>query len=334
MFSAGYGFVVDYLAEILRSLRSHDYSDRYKARFELSDEISTRDRDGINKTFSGLMKLLFPDGEAGVDEVEEILRCAIEGRKRIKDQLLRIDPTYPVVRFSYTAIGGKETLSSTLEEKEYPALYHRGVAEAPSPEDLLTTESALPMAVEPSPSSENERIQDPRTEPEALVLKEQHLVFQENQRGVNFDKLFGPYLKNAKRIVVTDPYLRMFHQLRNLMELMETISKLLGPEDEVSVHVVTVEDEFHGDRQTENLQKIEEACATVGIKFSWAYDSSGTRHDRDITTDSGWKLVLSRGLDIFQRFELNDAFNFANRLQQHRQCKEFNITYVRLPGSV
>ena len=55
--------------------------------------------------------------------------------------------------------------------------------------------------------------------------------------------------------------------------------------------------------------------------------------DRDITTDHGWKIALSRGLDVFQRFELNDAFNFANRLQQHRQCKEFNVTYVRMsPG--
>ena len=60
MFSSGYGFVVDYLAEILRSLRNHDYSDRYKKHFPLSSDISTRDRDGINKTFFGLMKILFP----------------------------------------------------------------------------------------------------------------------------------------------------------------------------------------------------------------------------------------------------------------------------------
>ena len=160
--------------------------------------------------------------------------------------------------------------------------------------------------------------------------KEQHLVFQENQRGVNFDKLFGPYLTGAKRIVVTDPYLRMFHQQRNLMELLETISKVSGPEEEVAVHVVTVEDEFNGDRQTENFQKIVDACAGIGIQFSWAYDKTGTKHDRDIMTDHGWKIVLSRGLDVFQRFELNDAFSFTNRMQQHRQCKEFNVTFVKL----
>ena len=155
-------------------------------------------------------------------------------------------------------------------------------------------------------------------------------MFQENQRGVSFDKLFGPYLAGATRITVTDPYLRLFHQQRNLMELLEAISKHCGAEDEVAVHVVTVEDEFNGDRQTENFQKMADACAGIGIQFSWEYDKTGTRHDRDITTDHGWKIVLSRGLDVFQRFELNDAFSFTNRMQRHRQCKEFNVTYVRV----
>lgn len=92
----------------------------------------------------------------------------------------------------------------------------------------------------------------------------------------------------------------------------------------------TVEDEFNGDKQTENFQKMADACTSIGIQFSWAYDKTGTKHDRDIMTDHGWKIVLSRGLDVFQRFELNDAFSFTNRMQQHRQCKEFNVTFVKL----
>lgn len=330
MFSGGYGFVVDYLAEILRSLRSHDFSDRYKGLFTLSDEISTRDRDGINKTFSGLMKILFPHGEATESEVEDVLRCAIEGRKRVKDQLLRIDTTYPAVRFAYQGEDGVERLVSTLEEREYPNQYHRRVASEVSESDLFDTANVAPSEPD-SDAASPQPIQQPAVsvskEPE---LKPQHLVIQENQRGVTFDKLFGPYLKGAKRIIVIDPYLRMFHQLRNLMELMETISKQLVSGEEVAVHVVTVEDEFSGDRQTESLQKIADACAGVGIQFSWAYDTTGTKHDRDITTDTGWKIVLGRGLDIFQRFELNDAFSFANRLQQHRQCKEFAATFVKV----
>ena len=114
MFSGGYGFVVDYLAEILRALRNHDYSDRYQGLFTLSSDISTRDRDGINKTFSGMMKILFPHGKATDAEVEEVLRFAIEGRKRVKDQLMRIDATYSKVHFAYAGADGRDRPVTTL----------------------------------------------------------------------------------------------------------------------------------------------------------------------------------------------------------------------------
>lgn len=330
MFSDGYGFVVDYLAEILRSLRSHDFSDRYKAKFRLSDDISTRDRDGINKTFSGLMKILYPHGEVSDAEVEEVLRSAIEGRKRVKDQLLRIDSTYPAVRFVYSTNNGQEKSVRTLEEEEYPNSYHRKVATESASDDWVAQATELPAApLSVAVVSPSVAVAAPSTAALAQ-LKEAHLVFQENQRGVSFDKLFGPYLAGASRITITDPYLRLFHQQRNLMDLLETISKQVGSEDEVAVHVVTVEDEFNGDRQTENFQKMADACTSIGIQLTWEYDKTGTKHDRDITTDQGWKIVLSRGLDIFQRYELNDVFSFTNRLQQHRQCKEFNVTYVKI----
>jgi ATP-dependent Lon protease len=94
----------------------------------LSADISTRDRDGIQKTFSGMMKILFPHGEATPAEIEEVLRFSIEGRKRVKDQLLRIDTTYAKVRFTYQDKAGKEKLVTTLEEDEYAGAYHRAVA--------------------------------------------------------------------------------------------------------------------------------------------------------------------------------------------------------------
>lgn len=333
MFSDGYGFVVDYLAEILRSLRSHDFSDRYKAKFRLSDDISTRDRDGINKTFSGLMKILYPHGEASDAEVEEVLRSAIEGRKRVKDQLLRIDSTYPAVRFVYSTNDGQEKSVRTLEEEEYPNSYYRKVATESALDDWVA-QATEPPAAPPSVVVVSAPVAVAAPSTAALVqLKEAHLAFQENQRGVSFDKLFGAYLAGARRITITDPYLRLFHQQCNLMDLLETISKQGDSEDEVAVHVVTVEDEFNGDRQTENFQKMADACTSIGIQFTWEYDKTGTKHDRDITTNHGWKIVLSRGLDVFQRYELNDVFSFTSRLQQHRQCKEFNVTYVKVASA-
>lgn len=127
MFSDGYGFVVDYLAEILRNLRNFDFSHLYAEHFELFEDISTRDRTAIQKTFSGLMKVLFPHQEATRAEVEELLRIAIEGRKRIKDQLMRIDPTYAAVSFGYRDHGGNVKLVKTLEEIQYPQHFSSGV---------------------------------------------------------------------------------------------------------------------------------------------------------------------------------------------------------------
>lgn len=324
MFSSGYGFVVDYLAEILRALRNHDFSDKYKKFFKVSDDISSRDREGINKTFSGLMKIIFPHEDATDGEIEQMLQLAMEGRKRVKDQLLRIDATYPAVTFSYTTTTGDVQVVATLEEQEYPQIYY---GRAAVDEAFFESSAALTPQVISTIKTETPAALAAPLNPQA-GLKECHKTIHENQRGIHFDGLFGPYLVGASHIVLTDPYLRQFHQQRNLMEFLETISKQMT-ESEVAVHVVTVEDEFNGDRQTENFQKMADACQGLGIHLTWHYDATGTKHDRDITTNHGWKIVLSRGLDIFQRFELNDAFNFCNRVQQHRQCKEFNVTYVK-----
>jgi ATP-dependent Lon protease len=314
MFSSGYGFVVDYLAEILRSLRNHDYSDRYRGLFSLSSDISTRDRDGINKTFSGLMKILFPHGGATKAEVEELLRFSIEGRKRVKDQLMRIDSTYGQVHFSYLDAEGQDKKVLALEEEEYP---HKTIAECEDGETLPAEEAAAPS---------------PPSEPPALVgdaLKEKHLTFQENQRGISFDSLLGPYLKGAMTITVTDPYIRLFYQMRNFMEFLETVVKHKAADEEVTVHLVTVQDEFKSEQQQENFEKMKESGNSVGVNFTWEFDGTGTIHARHIVTDHGWKISLDRGLDIFQHYEMNDAFTFANRLQQYRPCKAFEATFIR-----
>ena len=318
MFSSGYGFVVDYLAEILRSLRSHDFSQKYTEHFTLSKDISTRDKDGINKTFSGLMKILYPSGEATKEEMEEILRFSIEGRKRVKDQVMRIDPTFEPVRFGYSAGAGSLIPVKTLEEEQYPQYYRT----------KTTTESN--ENEEPSGDTDNTETKTDEKQKAKEEPTEKHVTFSENQRGVSFDTLLGPYLKNAGKIVITDPYIRLFFQVRNLMEFLETVAKVKQDEDEVAVHLITVADEFKGPQQEEQFQKMQDTCAPIGIQFTWEFDVSNTIHARHIVTNTGWKILLDRGLDIFQHYEMNDAFAIANRLQKHRQCKAFEVTYLKV----
>jgi len=317
MFSNGYGFVVDYLAEILRSLRNHDYSDQYQENFSLSSDISTRDRDSINKTFSGLMKILFPQGDASKDEIEELLRLSIEGRKRVKDQLMRIDSTYSKVEFSYLDSANNSTQVTTLEEQEYPHYYHKTIATEDG-EDGEDGDSAV----------NDENIEPVITKD--VVLQEQHLTYQENQRGVSYDSLFGKYLTGVKTVTVTDPYIRLYYQVRNFMEFLETVVKNKAEEDEVAVHLITVEDDFKSEQQQEHFEKIEESCLAIGVYFTWEFDGSSTIHARHVVTDQGWKILLDRGLDIFQNYDMNEAFNFSNRLQKYRACKGFEITYVKI----
>lgn len=313
MFSDGYGFVVDYLAEILRTFRDHDLSNRFAEHFELLSDISTRDRDGINKTFSGLMKVIFPHGEATPEEIQEVLRFAIEGRKRIKTHLMRIDPTFEKVRFGYKSLkDAKTVIVKALEEKEYPQ-YFDSVLDEGDDSDEVEHEPAKPMGGETT-------LQEPL---------EQHLTFEENQRGVSFDKLLGPYLKGANKITITDPYIRLFFQARNLMELLESIARQKADEDEIEVHLITVQDEYKGPQQLEYFSKIQESCAPIGILFTWKFDETNSLHARHIVTDHGWKILLDRGLDIFQHYEMNDAFSISNKLQRYRTCKAFEATFMK-----
>ncbi|MFZ4715528.1 MAG: BREX system Lon protease-like protein BrxL [Bacteriovoracaceae bacterium] len=313
MFSKGYGFVVDYFAEVLRHLRNSDYSQKYKNYFELGSEISTRDRDGIHKTFSGLMKILFPHNEATEEEIKELLDFAMEGRKRVKDQLLRIDATYAKVNFKFSSTSSnKEFAVTTLEEKEHQAVYY-----------AINSEH------------ETSKVDSPNSHSEAIVSKvstsllEKNLAFSENQKGVSYEDILIPYLKGAKKIVITDPYIRIFYQARNLMELLEQIAKNKADDEEILVNLNTIRDEQGAEQQVNFLTQMKESLVSAGLLFSWSFDESETIHARHIVADNGWKILLDRGLDIFQQYDMNDAFAVANRNQRFRACKAFEVTYIK-----
>ncbi len=315
LFTTGYGFVVDYYAEALKTMRNYDYSSDYKEYFELSKDISTRDQDGIRKTFSGLMKIIYPDKKATPDEIEELLKFAMEGRKRVKDQILKIDTTLPPVDFSYTKQSGEKVEVKTLEQLQYSNLYKVSA-------DSETEEEVEKPIIETVEEQKTEQKEQPKED-----FKEKHFVFEENQIGVSYEKLFAPIFKGAKRIEIIDPYIRNFFQTLNLMELLEVIEKCKAETDVIEVDLTTSIDEVNFNQQTENLETIKESCFQMGIEFTFRYDA--TIHARSITTDNGWKVILDRGLDIYQNCERKDAFQFTTRIQKFRPCKRFEITYLR-----
>jgi ATP-dependent Lon protease len=103
LFTVHYGFVVDYLAEALREMRRHNFTESIDHHFSLGPHLNARDRKAVRKTVSGLIKILHPHGELGREEMAELLELAMEGRRRVKEQLKKMGSfEYYHTSFSYT----------------------------------------------------------------------------------------------------------------------------------------------------------------------------------------------------------------------------------------
>ncbi|WP_433660725.1 BREX system Lon protease-like protein BrxL [Nocardia sp. CA-128927] len=313
LFTDGYGFVVDYLAEALAHLRTLDFSDAYAPHFTLSEEISTRDRDGVRKTFSGLMKLVFPHRGATAQEIEHLLAFAIEGRKRVKDQILRIDHTMDQVRFGYADAAGTWHDIQTQEELDYPQYFGHGETDTdglvppptptPSPADTAVTESPLRTGL---------------------------LDIRENTLGQSYRSLLIPHLRGATVIDIVDPYIRQTHQLRNLFELLCEVVAAKSEETEIRVRLTTVEETKNAEvqiLQLAGLSEIQAVMQEAGVEFTCEFGDPKSEHDRWIETDTGWRIQLGRGLDIFEQF--GRGFDLRAQLPERRRTKKFTVTYLR-----
>jgi ATP-dependent Lon protease len=305
MFTDGYGFIVDYIAEILKELRKEDYTNLINEHVELHPSLTARDRDGIAKTFSGLMKVIYPDMNYTHQDAIEILNFAIEGRKRVKDQLVIIDDTFEEVDFTYKDRKNTSVFKvETLENEKYL-----------KPADELVEE----------PSADFE---EPKEKPKVEKPPEPgQVIIRDNQEGVSYDKLFAKYLKGAAKITLVDPYIRMPHQMKQLLEFCQMLANNKKSEEEIELKVITWNEPDEMLRISgENLEEISESVFDMGIKLS--YEFNPNQHDRYILADNGWKIILGRGLDIFLKPE--GRFNIADIYQEKRKCRATEITYLRV----
>ena len=320
MFTADYGFIVDYLAEILKDLRREDYTNEYKRFFDLSSTITTRDKDSISKTFAGLFKVIYPNGVVTKDEAKELLEFAIESRKRVKLQLQKMDETFLAdkVEFSYTdRETGKSHRVETLEETQYGESDITSSVVAEGSDTLVgTQEVESPTTL--AESSQPKQIRK--------VLKEGQIILRDNQTGISYDKLFGDYLEGSTEITITDPYIRLPYQFKNLMEFIELATKKVNLENEVKIHLVTVNSEEYIEGFKDKLDQLDYALESMGIDFSFEFNDS--IHDRSLIMDTGWKVVLGRGLDIWQK--TTGWYDLSEFIQEKRLCKACELTYLKV----
>ena len=116
-FTDRYGFIVDYLAEVMRELRKRSFSDAINKYFTLGRDLNQRDTIAVKRTVSGLLKLLYPDERYTKDAVARCLDYALEGRRRVKEQLKKIGGMeFYDVHFSY--IDNETSVEKFISVKE------------------------------------------------------------------------------------------------------------------------------------------------------------------------------------------------------------------------
>lgn len=309
-FSKGYGLITDYIAAILHELRNNDLTALLKeyARFDAS--LSERDHLAIRKTFSGMIKLIYPNGRMTDEEAYELIDFATESRKRVKDQLYIIDETFKAepAHFIYTREkDGMEVRVETLEN------LNNSITTLP---DLSHSQIEEPADLQKNTVKE----QEPR--PRIISLQEKNLTFRMGQTGVTYQSLFADYLKDATEITIEDPFIRTNWQVRNLMEFMTMLIDTRDVDD-LKVHLITNEEEEKIPELIEKLDDIKDDMTGYGIEFDYKFREF---HDRCIKTDNGWVISLGRGLDIYEKYS---PYSVAAARPSKRKCKEFMVTFTR-----
>ncbi|WP_455621044.1 BREX system Lon protease-like protein BrxL [Parabacteroides sp.] len=302
-FSKGYGLITDYIAAILHELRNKDLTALLKDYAKFDASLSERDHLAIRKTFSGMVKLIYPDGNMTDEEAFELIDFAAESRKRVKDQLYIVDETFKteIAKFKYVCEkDGVEINVETLEKVSNVTPFQGGVA--------TTRQEEL--------SSERQ----PRKR--FIPLREKNLSFRLGQTGVTYQSLFADYLRDATEITIEDPFIRASWQVKNLMEFLTMLIDTRDVDD-LKVHLVTSEEEDKLPDLIDKLDDIKDDMIGYGIEFDYKFREF---HDRCIKTDNGWVISMGRGLDIYEKYSL---YSVAATRPDKRKCKEFMVTFTK-----
>ena len=126
-FTNDFGFITDFLAEYLREMRKRPFTDAYETYFTLGRDLNQRDTIAVKKMVSGLIKIIYPDGNFDKEELREILEIALESRRRVKEQLKRIGGMeFYDTNFSYIDLAENKEYFVTVREQSSGKLIPEG----------------------------------------------------------------------------------------------------------------------------------------------------------------------------------------------------------------
>lgn len=286
--SQNIGFKGDFFSEVLHELRSDlRFADYVSHSMRLPECEDMRDNKAIARIAEGFLKLLFPDLQ--VSE-EEFIEYCVNPAVRMRQQI-------------------RDELAKLDQEYGWVTIK----SERPDEFQLLHPKN------KPEPSEEVE------VEPLSPHRKpvETTLDIADGEKGISYTRLFKPYLAAATSIKLVDPYIRFDYQIHNFLNFCECVAPSQGV---LQLALVTSAESNEQEKElSEKFEELRDSLAQDRIVFTYNFEDA--QHDRWIESDTGWRIVLGRGLDIFQKPESKFTLGFVD--QTKRRCKATTITYSK-----
>ncbi len=319
-----FGFITDYLSEAFHALAKQSRYDYVTNHCKLGPSIEGRDEMAVKRTIASILKLLHPSGEPTREELEEYMGYAVEGRRRIKEQLnkRKHDDEYARVNLSYIAADGGEVVVWCPESKNADATQHPVRKRLPGAPKL---EPAL-KSVQKESAEQEQDLEEIIVLPPLQVdePKEDHYTILYGDTGYAYETIFGRYLQGCKAISIEDPYIRLPHQVQNLVRFCELAVKG-GSVTEVNL-ITGFDNEEQKAEVLEKFEMLRESLKQSGIEFKWTF--SPVIHDRTIQLDNDWVIKIGRGLDIYQRPD--NWFSVGSSDFDLRPCLETSVDIFRV----
>lgn len=332
-----YGLIIEYLAEAFHHLaRKTNRFAQVKAACKLGPGYDQRDQTAVLKTVCAFVKMLHPGDEPSQAEVNEYLEYAIEGRRRVKEQLNKRKPDDEFANINLGYYDSKSELITIwcAESKDSPATQSPGrrskVEQEERPSKKLVGAPAQPNVVSDTltPSEGNhapeEKSADVEGTPPVLQAKEKHYRIHYGAIGHSYETIFSAYLPGAETIEIDDAYVRQHHQIINFLRFCETAVKLGKPK---KITLFTKYDnQLEQDEAMAKLWTIADSLKLYDVDLDIRINPN--LHDREVRLSNGWSIKIGRGFDIYQRPE--DWLHVGSNDLDLRPCLETTVDIIRI----
>ena len=298
-----YGLIIEYVAEAFHHLaRNTNRFAQVKAACKLSPGYDQRDQTAVLKTVCAFVKMLHPGDDPTQEEINEYLAYAIEGRRRVKEQLNKKKPDdeFANIDLGYFDTNGELVTVFCPESKDAEATQS---PDRSAPSDKASKTPQLPAAKKPDEIVPEAKQTTPSPEapsdtalPSVSAPKERHYRIHFGATGHSYATIFGDYLPGADEIVIEDAYIRQHHQITNLLRFCETAVRL-GPPKKIKL-ITKFDNQMEEDEAMAKLFTIADSLKLYDVTLKIAKKPS--LHDRQVKLSNGWTVKIGRGFDIYQ----------------------------------